>query len=65
MGFFLHKFVYSDLEQALSMKRALYKFGIVIIIRVLSSPQNTPLASGNTHMYHVRCTCFKLDGVLL
>jgi len=27
-----HKFMYSAFEQALSMKRALYKFGIIIIL---------------------------------
>ena len=31
MGFF-HKFMYSAFEQSLSMKRVLYKFGIIIII---------------------------------
>jgi len=30
--FFLHKFMYSALEQALSIKRSLYKFDIMIII---------------------------------
>ena len=29
-----HKFMYSAFEQALSMKRALYKFGIIIIKNV-------------------------------
>ena len=28
--FFLNKFMYNAFEQALSMKRALYKFGIII-----------------------------------
>ena len=27
--FFFHKFMYSAFEQALSLKRALYKFGII------------------------------------
>ena len=32
MFVFSHKFMYSVSEQALSMKRVLYKFGIIIII---------------------------------
>jgi len=32
MFFVLHKFRYNAFERALNMKRALYKFGIIIII---------------------------------
>ena len=33
--------MYSDFEQALSMKRALYKFGIIIIIIIIINPERT------------------------
>ena len=33
--FFLHKFMYNASEQALRMKRALHKFGIIIIIIII------------------------------
>ena len=32
---YLYEFMYSAFEQALSMKRALYKFGIIIISKWL------------------------------
>ena len=58
MGFF-HKFMYSTFEQALSMKRALYKFSVIIII-ILSWSIISQLSSLLTTLLNIGTSYFNL-----